>query len=128
MDRRRPVIELLSKERGELRQQHACWQEKTIYWRERSSRGRLVRSNFGESSHNAGAEEMPKENNGIAFADRDPSTLFREFAVESIELAQTTPTAEKRALYLKLAGFWHQKAQRWEKKSQPSPKVETSRA
>jgi hypothetical protein len=31
-------------------------------------------------------------------------------------LAQTTPTPEKRALYLKMASTWHQMAQRWEKK------------
>ena len=119
MDRRRPATELLSKERSEL-QQHA-WHEKAIYWREPSSRGRSVRSNFGENSHNAGAEKMPKENNGITFADRDPSTLFREFAVECMALAQTAFSPEKRALYMKMASVWHQMAQRWEKKSQPSP-------
>jgi hypothetical protein len=60
---------------------------------------------------------MPKEDNGIAFEDRDPSTLFREFAAECIELAKTIPTPEKRALYLKMASVWHEMAQRWEKKS-----------
>jgi len=43
-------------------------------------------------------------------------TLFREFAAECMELAQTTPTPEKRALYMKMASLWHQMAQRWEKK------------
>jgi len=55
---------------------------------------------------------MPKENNGIAFEGSDPSTLFREFAAECIELARTTPTPEKRALYLKMASVWHEMAQR----------------
>jgi hypothetical protein len=58
---------------------------------------------------------MPKEDNGIAFEDRDPSTLFRGFAAEGIELAKTAPTPEKRALYLKMASVWHESAQRWEK-------------
>jgi hypothetical protein len=33
-----------------------------------------------------------------------------------MELAQTIPTPEKRSLYMKMAGMWHQMAQRWEKK------------
>jgi hypothetical protein len=41
--------------------------------------------------------------------------LFREFAAECIELAQSSP--EKRALYMKMASVWFQMAQRWEKKS-----------
>jgi hypothetical protein len=40
-----------------------------------------------------------------------------------MELAQTTPTPEKRALYLKMASVWHQMAQRWEKKSWSRPTV-----
>ena len=67
------------------------------------------------------SKKMPKEDNGISFEDCDPSTLFREFAAECIELAQTKSSPEKRALYLKMASVWHQMAQRWEKKSQPSP-------
>ena len=66
------------------------------------------------------SKKMPKEDNGITFEDCDPSTLFREFAAECMELAETT-SLEKRALYLKMASVWHQMAQRWEKKSQPSP-------
>jgi len=46
----------------------------------------------------------------------DPPTQLREFAAECMELAQTTPTPEKRALYLKMASVMHQMAQRWEKK------------
>jgi hypothetical protein len=57
-----------------------------------------------------------KENNNHSYEDREPATLFREFAAECLELAQTTPTPEKRALYLKMASVWHQMAQRWEKK------------
>jgi hypothetical protein len=34
-----------------------------------------------------------------------------------MELAQTIPSHEKRALYLKMASVWHQTARRWEKKS-----------
>ena len=59
---------------------------------------------------------MPKENNNHTYEDREPSTLFREFAAECMELAQTTPTPEKRALYLKMASVWYQMALRWEKK------------
>ena len=43
--------------------------------------------------------------------------LFREFAAECMELAQTASSPEKRALYLKMASVWHEMAQRWEKKS-----------
>ena len=62
------------------------------------------------------SKKMPKEDNGITFQDCDPSTLFREFAAECMELAQTTPTPEKRLLYLKMARLWHQIAQGWGKK------------
>ena len=57
---------------------------------------------------------MPKEN--IDHEVLNPPVLFREFAAECMELAQTTPTPEKRALYLKMARVWHQMAQRSEKK------------
>ena len=61
---------------------------------------------------------MQKEKNGEpTFEGLEPSTLFREFAAECMELAQTTPSHEKRALYLKMASVWHQMAQRWEKNS-----------
>jgi hypothetical protein len=50
------------------------------------------------------------------FEGLTPSTLFREFAVECTELAQTIPSHERRALYLKMASVWHHMAQRWEKK------------
>jgi hypothetical protein len=65
---------------------------------------------------------MPKVNNKPAFEDCDPATLFREFAAESMELAQTTPTPEKPALYLKMAGMWFQMAQRWERGVLPKNK------
>jgi len=67
-------------------------------------------------THDADAERMPKENNNHTYADCEPSTLFREFAAECMELAQTTPTPEKRSLYMKMASLWHRTAQRWEKK------------
>ena len=60
---------------------------------------------------------MLKENNGITFEGCEPSTIFREFAAECLELAQTAPSAEKNALYLKMASVWHEMAQRWERKS-----------
>jgi len=63
------------------------------------------------------SEKMSKE----IFEDRNPSTLFREFAAECMESAQTASSPEKRALYMKMASVWHQMAQRWEKKSQPPP-------
>jgi len=62
---------------------------------------------------------MPKGNNGLTFEGLNPPTLFREFAGECVELAQSAPTPEKRALYLRMASVWHQMAQRWENKSQP---------
>jgi hypothetical protein len=42
--------------------------------------------------------------------------LFREFAAECMELAQTASSLEKHALYLKMASVWFQMAQHWEKK------------
>src|SRR6516165_9158035 len=97
----------------------AGWPESAIDWREPSSHGRSVRNNRW-GSHKA-SKKMPKEDNGITFEDCDPSTLFREFAAECMELAKTKSSPEKRALYLKMASVWHQMAQRWETKSQPSP-------
>jgi hypothetical protein len=64
--------------------------------------------------------ETPKDNSGLLFEGCEPATLFREFAAECIELAQTTPSAEKRKLYMQMSSMWHQMAQRWEKKDQPS--------
>ena len=61
---------------------------------------------------------MPKENKGPTFEGCEPSTLFRNFAAECIELAQTSCSSpEKRTLYLKMASVWHEMAQRWEKKT-----------
>ena len=59
---------------------------------------------------------MLEKDNGITFEGREPSTLYREFAAECMELAQTAPSPEKHALYLKMASVWFQMAQRWEKK------------
>ena len=59
---------------------------------------------------------MSKEINEPTFEGCEPSTLFREFAAECMELAQTTSTPEKRTLYMKMASVWHQMALRWEKK------------
>jgi hypothetical protein len=59
---------------------------------------------------------MPKENDGPTFEGLHPPTLFREFAAECLELAQTTSSPEKHTLYLKMASVWHQMARRWEKK------------
>jgi hypothetical protein len=58
---------------------------------------------------------MLKENEEPTFEGLNPPTLFREF--KCMELAQTTPSHQKRALYLKMASVWHQMARRWEKKS-----------
>jgi hypothetical protein len=60
---------------------------------------------------------MPGKNDKIAFEGREPSTLFREFAAECMELAQTAPSPEKHALYMKMASVWFRMAQRWEKES-----------
>ena len=43
-------------------------------------------------------KKMPKDNKGITFEGRNPSILFREFATECMELAQTASSPEKRAL------------------------------
>jgi hypothetical protein len=59
---------------------------------------------------------MPKENTGPTFQDLNPPTLFREFAAECLELAQTASLPQKRDLYLRMASVWHEMAQRWEKK------------
>jgi hypothetical protein len=45
---------------------------------------------------------MSKENEPT-FEGLNPPALFREFAAECMELAQTNPSHEKRALYLKMA-------------------------
>jgi hypothetical protein len=61
---------------------------------------------------------MPEKDNGITFEGCEPSTLFREFAAECMELAlQAASSPEKHALYVKMASVWFQMAQRWEKKS-----------
>jgi len=62
-------------------------------------------------------QEMPTENNKHSFEGSDPATLFREFAAECIELAQTASSPEKHTLYLKMGSVWHQMAQRWEERS-----------
>jgi hypothetical protein len=51
---------------------------------------------------NADAERMPKDNNNHTYEDCEPSTLFREFAAECMELAQTAPTPKKSSLYMKM--------------------------
>jgi hypothetical protein len=62
-----------------------------------------------------GAKGMPGKNDEITFEGCEPSMLFREFAAECMELAQSFP--EKRAMYMKMASVWFQMAVRWEKKS-----------
>ena len=44
----------------------------------------------------------------------DPPKHLREFAAECMELAQTTPSPEKRMMYLKMAALFHQMARRRE--------------
>ena len=62
------------------------------------------------------AERVPKEDNIHTNEDCEPSTLFREFAAECAQLAQTAPTHEKRMLYMRMASVWYQMALRWEEK------------
>ena len=60
---------------------------------------------------------MLKENSEPIVEGLDhPPTLFRQFASEFVELAQSTPLPEKRTLYMKMASVWHQMALRWETK------------
>ena len=63
------------------------------------------------------ADECRKKTTGLHLRICEPSTIFREFAAECLELAQTARSAEKNALYLKMASVWHEMAQRWERKS-----------
>jgi hypothetical protein len=59
---------------------------------------------------------MQKEKNGEpTFEGFEPSTLFREFAAECMELGQDG-SPEKRTIYLKMASLWFDMALRWEKK------------
>jgi hypothetical protein len=59
---------------------------------------------------------MQKEKNGQpTFEGFEPSTLFREFAAECMELARDG-SPEKRRIYLKMASVWFEMALRWEKK------------
>jgi hypothetical protein len=60
------------------------------------------------------AEAMPSKKDKITFDGCEPSMLFREFAAECMELAQTASSPEKRALYMKMANVWFQMAVRWE--------------
>ena len=60
---------------------------------------------------------MRNEKNGEpTFEGLVPSTLFREFAAECMELARNG-SPEKRTIYLKMASLWHDMALRWEKNS-----------
>jgi hypothetical protein len=59
---------------------------------------------------------MPKENNDLEFEGLNAPTLFREFAAECMELAQTNP--EKRRAIPENGELWYQMALRWEKKSE----------
>ena len=54
------------------------------------------------------------ENNDPTFEGLNPPTLLREFAAECMELAQATPSPEKRMMYLKMAALFHQMARRRE--------------
>jgi hypothetical protein len=56
---------------------------------------------------------MSEKNDGPTFEGLYPPVMFRE----CVELAKMAQTPEKRGLYLKMAGVWHQMATRWEKKS-----------
>jgi hypothetical protein len=55
---------------------------------------RLIQGSFC----NADAEGMPGKNDKTTFKGREPSTLFREFAAECMELAQTATSPEKGAV------------------------------
>jgi hypothetical protein len=59
---------------------------------------------------------MLTENGEPIFEGLDAPTLFRQFAFECVELAQSTPLPEKRTLCMKMASVWHQMALRWEKR------------
>ena len=75
------------------------------------SHGRPARVGWVGDFVAPGAEEMSGKNDEITFEGCELSTLFREFASECVELAQTAPSPEKHALYLKMARVWHQMEQ-----------------
>jgi DNA-binding CsgD family transcriptional regulator len=51
----------------------------------------------------------------VRLRDLNP-TLFREFATECMELARSTQSPDRRALFLGMASVWQQMAQRWDEK------------
>jgi hypothetical protein len=60
---------------------------------------------------------MPNERSKPVTEGLDtPSTQFREFAAECMELARNCPSFEERTVYLNMASVsvWHQTALRWE--------------
>jgi hypothetical protein len=93
------------------------WPQQAIDWPELASHGSPVRDIAAVVFT---TPMMPTEDNNHAYEDCEPSPLFRNFAAKCIQLAQAASLPEKRALYLKMASVWHQMAQRWEKKGQPS--------
>ena len=112
---RRSAAKLLSKDEAR-RIALLTGPKRAVYWLELSSHGSTVRDIAGASFHDADANGMPKENNNHTFEGCEPSSLFRDFVAECIELAQAASSPKKRALYAKMASVWHQMAQRWEKK------------
>ena len=59
---------------------------------------------------------MPKESSEpITEGLGVPSTQFREFAAECVELARKTASLERRVVYLKMASVLHKTALDWEK-------------
>jgi hypothetical protein len=98
--------------------------KRAIYWPNLSSHGRSASTKSAGSFCNAMPKNAGKKRRHH-IEGCEPSTLFREFAAECMELAQTVSSPEKHALYLKMTSVWFQMAQRWEKKL-AAPSIETN--
>jgi hypothetical protein len=73
---------------------------------------------LGGIFHNAEADEWRKTTTATPTRIANRQLYFVSSRPNAVKLAQTTPTPEKRTLYLKMASVRHQMAQRWEKKGE----------
>jgi len=58
---------------------------------------------LGDPFERQATADLSRSQREATFEGCEPSMLFREFAAECAELAQGTPSPEKRTLYLKMA-------------------------
>ena len=85
------------------------WPKQTTLWPKLSSQD----NHFGIFQHASGGDfsnpiaAMSKVSGPPFEGIDDPLKHLREFAAECMELAQTTPSPEKRMMYLKMAALFH---------------------